>query len=104
MTAYLVLFVADPAEDVHANALRELARGLKGAGFFDDPELGGQRTTGTYLRTESLDEPVALELIARVAELSNALDVRIEVQHAEVILGHLVCGVPDEKLAAALGA
>ena len=99
-----MLFVADPAEDVHAEALRDLARGLKGAGFFDDPSLGGQRTTGTYLRTASLDEPAALELIARVAELSRALEVRIEIQHAEVILGHLVRGVPDEQLAAALGA
>jgi hypothetical protein len=28
---------------------------------------------------------------------------RIEVQHREVILGHLDCGQPDEKLAASLG-
>jgi hypothetical protein len=99
---YLVLFVADPADDGHADALRELARGLEGAGFFDDPELGGERTTGTYLRTDTLEDPVALELIARVAELSLALAVRIEVQHREVILGHLESGLPDEQLAEAL--
>ena len=103
MSAYLVLFVADPADDGHADALREVARGLKGAGFFDDPDLGGQRTTGTYLETDSLDDPVALELIARVAELSGLLACRIEVQHREVILGHLDSGQPDEKLAASLG-
>jgi hypothetical protein len=100
---YLVLFVADEADDGHADALRETARGLKGAGFFDDPDLGGQRTTGTYLETDSLDDPMALELIARVAELSGALACRIEIQHREQILGHLDCGQPDEKLAATLG-
>jgi len=102
--SYLVLFVADPADDSHAAALRELACGLKGAGFFDDPELGGERTTGTFMRTETLENPAALELIARVAELSGALELRIEVQHREVILGHLECGRPDASLAAALGA
>ena len=103
MSDYLVLFVADEADDGHADALRETARGLKGAGFFDDPDLGGQRTTGTYLETESLEDPVALELIARVAELSFALACRIEVQHREVILGHLESGKPDERLAALAG-
>ena len=99
---YLVLFVADPAEDSHAAALREVARGLKGAGFFDDPELGGERTTWTFMRTERIGEPAALELIARVAELSGELGLRIEVQHRERILGHLVSGRPDPDLAAAL--
>ena len=103
MTGYLVLFVADAASDEHAAALREVARGLKGAGFFDDPELGGERTTGTYMRTETIADPAALELIARVAELSSELELRIEVQHREVILGHLVAGRPDEALAASLG-
>ena len=65
------MFVADEADDGHADALRETARSLRGAGFFDDPDLGGQRTTGTYLETDTLDDPTALELIARVAELSH---------------------------------
>jgi hypothetical protein len=103
VSGYLVLFIADEADDGHADALRDTARSLKGAGFFDDPDLGGQRTTGTYLETDTLDDPVALELIARVAELSRALACRIEVQHHEVILGQLVDGQPDEKLAATLG-
>ena len=103
MSGYLVLFVADEADDGHADALRDTARSLRGAGFFDDPDLGGQRTLGTYLETDTLDDPVALELIARVAELSRTLACRIEVQHHEVILGHLVDGRPDEKLAASLG-
>ena len=103
MSDYLVLFVADAADDGHADALRETARSLKGAGFFDDPDLGGQRTTGTYLETDTLEDPTALELIARVAELSTALACRIEIQHREEILGHLDCGQPDEKLAATLG-
>ena len=103
MSEYLVLFVADEADDGHADALRETARGLEGAGFFDDPDLGGQRTTGTYLETETLEDPVALELIARVSELSAALACRIEVQHREVILGRLIAGQPDEQLASSLG-
>jgi hypothetical protein len=101
--SYLVLFVADRAEDSHAAALRELARGLKGAGFFDDPELGGERTMGTFMRTDTIGDPAALELIARMAELSGELELRIEVQHREEILGHLESGRPDAKLAAALG-
>lgn len=101
--SYLVLFVADEADDTHASAMRELATGLKGAGFFDDPELGGERTIGTFMRTDSIGEPAALELIARVAELSGELELRIEVQHREEILGHLESGRPDAKLAAALG-
>ena len=32
---YLVLFVADPADDGHADALRAAARAVPQAGFFD---------------------------------------------------------------------
>ena len=95
MSDYLVLFVADEADDGHADALRETARSLKGAGFFDDPDLGGQRTTGTYLETDTLDDPVALRADrARGRAVRPRSRCRIEVQHREVILGHLVDGQP----------
>jgi hypothetical protein len=98
--AYLVLFVADPADDGHADALRAAARSVPGAGFFDDPMGGEERTVGTYVRARvPLD---GFALIAAVAQVSAALAARIEVQHDEVILGHLVAGVPDDRLMAHL--
>jgi hypothetical protein len=97
---YLVLFVADPADDGHADALRAAARAVPQAGFFDDPAGGDTRTVGAYLRTE---EPAdGLALVAAVAEVSFALAARIEVQHREEILGYLVDGRPDDALRARL--
>lgn len=96
--AHLVLFVADPADDAHADALREAARAVPGAGFFDDPDGGAQRTVGTYLRTDDL--AAGAPLVAAVAAVSARLRVRIEVQHREEILGWIVDGVADATLAA----
>jgi hypothetical protein len=98
--AYLVLFVADPADDGHADALRSAARAVPDAGFFDDPAGGEQRTVGAYLKTDDLAEGLAL--VAAVAAVSRGLAARIEVQHAEEILGHLIDGLPDEALRARL--
>jgi hypothetical protein len=100
--AYLVAFVADRANDQHADELRALARSLDGAGFFDDPAGGEQRTVGTYARVEALGDELAQALIGHVGELSGRLGIRIEVQFDERILGHLVSGVPDAALTAAL--
>lgn len=97
---YLVLFVADPADDGHADALRAAARAVPQAGFFDDPVGGDARTVGAYLRTEELADGLAL--VAAVAEVSFALAARIEVQYREEILGHLIDGRPDEALRARL--
>jgi hypothetical protein len=102
--SFLVLFVADPAADEHAEALREVARTVDGAGFFDDRDAGAERTVGAYVRAERLDEPAAGDLIARVAALSGRLGVCVEVQHDERILGHLRDGRADQRLAAALDA
>jgi hypothetical protein len=96
--AYLVLFVADAAHDGHADALRAAARGVAGAGFFDDPEGGENRTVGTYVRAREPQEGLAL--LRAIAAVSAALQARIEVQHAEEILGYLVSGRPDAALAA----
>lgn len=96
--AHLVLFVADPADDGHADALREVARTVPGAGFFDDPDGGAQRTVGTYLRTDAL--AAGVPLVAAVAAVSARLRVRIEVQHREEILGWIVDGQPDAALRA----
>lgn len=98
---YLVLFVADPATDGHADALRAAARRVPGAGFFDDPEGGEIRTVGTYVRARELQDGLAL--VREVAAISRALGVRFEVQHAEAILGHVVEGHPDASLARHLG-
>jgi hypothetical protein len=100
--AYLVAFVAEPAADHHADALRELARSLDGAGFFDDPAGGQERTVGAYARVDALADELAQALIGHVGELSRRLEVRIEVQFDEVILGHLESGVPDAALLEAL--
>jgi hypothetical protein len=97
---YLVLFVADPADDGHADALRAVARAVPEAGFFDDPAGGDTRTVGAYLRTEKLADGLAL--VAAVAEVSFALAARIEVQHREEVLGHLIDGRPDDALRARL--
>jgi hypothetical protein len=99
--AYLVLFVADPADDDHATALRGVARGVPGAGFFDDPDGGPERTVGTYLKVDEIADGIAL--IRAVATISRALQLRLEVQHAERILGFLESGRPDAALRAELG-
>jgi hypothetical protein len=100
--SYLVLFVADAADDRHADALRSIARTVEGAGFFDDPALDGLRTVGTYLRTDDPGAEAALALVARVAAMSQEHAVRIEVQHAEAVLGHIESGLATTELAAAL--
>lgn len=100
---YLVLFVAEPADDGHADALRVAARKVAGAGFFDDPMGGGERTVGTYLRVDDeASHPAARELLGQVAVVSTLLAARIEVQLEERILGHLVGGEPDAALTGAL--
>ncbi|HEU4974250.1 MAG TPA: hypothetical protein VFT50_04130 [Baekduia sp.] len=95
--AHLVLFVADAAGDEHADALRDAARSVPGAGFFDDPGGGDQRTVGAYLRTDDLRAGVPL--VAAVARVSAELQVRIEVQFREQILGWIRAGEPDPELA-----
>jgi hypothetical protein len=100
--AYLVAVVADRADDAHADALRELARELDGAGFFDDPAGGEERTVGAYANVEALTDELARALLGHVGELSGRLELRIEVQFDEAVLGHLVSGVPDPALTAAL--
>jgi hypothetical protein len=89
---YLVLFVADPAGDRHADAVREVARAVDGAGFFDGGEPGDARTIGTYLRAVSLDDPAARALVTAMAELAERMGVRVEVQHEERIVGSLEPG------------
>lgn len=98
--AYLVLFVADPAEDHHAAAIRGSVRRVPGAGFFDDPDGGESRTVGAYVRARELQEGLAL--LTEIATLSRLLEARFEVQHAERILGYLEAGRPDAALAAEL--
>jgi hypothetical protein len=100
--SYLVAFVADPAGDRHADAFRVAARAVEGAGFFDDPEGGDERTVGVYVRAGALGEPAARGLIEQARRVSRELPARLEVQHGGEILGHVSAGEPDERLAAAL--
>ncbi|MBI5105263.1 MAG: hypothetical protein HZB46_09830 [Solirubrobacterales bacterium] len=105
MARYLVLFVADDADDGHADALRDVARRVGGAGFFDDPMGGAQRTVGTYLRVDDeAAHPSARALVGHVAVVSEVLAARVEVQLEERVLGHLVAGQADARLARALEA
>jgi hypothetical protein len=99
---HLVAFVADPAEDRHAEALREAARSVRGAGFFDDPDGGAERTAGVYVRAAELAEPAAGALLEAVFAISARLAVRLEVQHREEVLGYITSGEPDVRLGAAL--
>jgi hypothetical protein len=98
---YLVLFVADDADDGHADAVRDAAREVPGAGFFDDPADGGQRTVGAFLRT---DDPAGhgATLVSALAAVSLTLAARIEVQYAEDVLGWIIDGRPDPALTRAL--
>ena len=96
---YLVLFVADPAEDHHADALRDVARSVDGAGFFDGGETDAARTVGTYVRVGTLGEPGAQALVAAMGAFARSSRVRVEVQHDERVLGHLeIDGGPDQRL------
>jgi hypothetical protein len=99
--AYLVLFVADPAEDRHAAAIRGSVRRVPDAGFLDDSEGGESRTVGAYVRARELEDGLAL--LSEIATVSRLLDARFEVQHAERILGYLESGTPDAALTAELG-
>jgi hypothetical protein len=76
---------------------------VAGAGFFDGAggsDSGEERTVGTYVRAREPQDGLAL--LAAIARVSAALEARIEVQHAEEILGYLESGRPDAALAARL--
>ena len=101
--AYLVAFVADPAADAHADALRDVARRVAGAGFFDDAHDGPERTVGAFVRTDAPSSAVACALLAAVAEVSAEHAVRIEVQFAEAVVGQIDGGRYDAALSCAVG-
>ncbi len=101
--AYLVLFVADAADDGHADAIREAARAVPGAGFFDDPAAEhGTRTVGAFLRTGDPSGEGAT-LVAAIAAVSLMLAARFEVQYREDVLGWIVDGRPDPEVTRLLG-
>ena len=103
VAVYLVLFVADPAHDGHADALRAAARSVPGAGFFDDTTDDVQRTVGAYLRTDDPAGAPAAALVAAVGAVGKRLATRFEVQYAEAVVGHLHDGRPDAGVARMLG-
>jgi hypothetical protein len=99
---HLVLFVADRADEHHADALRVVVRAVDGAGFIDGDPDDPQRTVGAFVRAAALDDPAAAALVSAVAGVSARLHTRFEVQYREEILGHLHDGAPDARLADAL--
>ena len=55
----------------------------------DGGEPGDERTVGTYVRADTLDDPRAQALVTAMAEVAGRLHARIEVQHDERIVGTL---------------
>lgn len=109
MTAFLVFFVADPVDDALAGEVRACVRELGQArtwadrtpGFFDDPGAGDgdERTTGGYLRVEGAIARADAESIFEAAlALSEALDVAVEMQWREEILGRIESGIAPGEL------
>ena len=101
-----MFFVAGAVDDEVARAVRDrvtsLARGHAwpghSPGFFDEPHPGEShtRTTGGYLR--SPDVAGVQRLWDTVLETSMALEVTLELQWREAILGHVRSGRPDPGL------
>ena len=70
-------------------------------GFFDDPAADpGARTTGGYLRPAVPAEIEALWGLAR--SVSADLQLVVELQWREAVLGHVRAGVPDPGLDTAI--
>jgi hypothetical protein len=107
---YLVFFVVDPVDDALASEVQVRVRAMAGArawrdsppGFFDDPAPAAEspRTTGGYLRVETgaADGDDARAFCAAVQAFSAELELALELQWREVVLGRVRAGVPDDGL------
>jgi hypothetical protein len=111
---YLVFFVVDPVDDELASSLRALVHALadehpwtdRPPGWFDDPAARpSQRTAGAFLRVDGAAARDDVEAMWATALAASAtLDVSIEVQWREEILGQVRAGVPDLGLATRMNA
>ena len=104
---YLVFFSRDPVDDDLADAIvasvRATASGRAWAGpapgWFDDPDApDAERTTGGYLRVEDLAGDDAAALLAAARRLSAELEIVVEVQWRERVLGQIAAGAPRGAL------
>ena len=102
-----MFFVADPAGDAHADCVREYVQAAAGArawagrppGYFDDDATVSERTTGGFLPVEGAPAVADVGAFYEVAiAVSAQLEVAVELQWRESILGHIRCGEPDEGL------
>jgi hypothetical protein len=88
---YLVFFARDPVDDALAQGILDRIRTCPGAGWFDDPGAGSpaERTTGGYVKVAGPDEPLALALRDVARLVSAELELLVELQFREQVLGHL---------------
>jgi hypothetical protein len=111
---FLVFFSRDPVDDRLAEAIVGRVRSLAGVrvwgcpapGWFDDPdaETTAERTCGGYVRVDDLAGPDAAAVLATARQLSDELEVTVEVQYAERRLGRFAPGAaPDGALPSLLG-
>lgn len=109
---YLVFFSRDPVDDELAGAIVAAVRAMAAGrawgcpppGWFDDPDAPlARRTTGGYVRVEDLGGDDAAALLAAVRRLSAELEIVVEVQWRERVLGEMAAGAPRGALETLLG-
>ena len=108
---YLVFFSRDPVDDELADAIVASVRAAVAArtwagrapGWFDDPDApDAERTTGGYVHVEDLAGEDAAALLGAARRLSAELEIVVEVQFRERVLGAITAGAPGGALAALL--
>lgn len=86
---YLVFFARDPVDDALAQGILDRIRAVPDVGWFDDPGAGSaaERTTGGYVKVAHLDAPLAHGLRSVAQAVSADLELRVELQWREAVLG-----------------
>ena len=109
---YLVFFSRDPVDDELADAIVAAVRAAASGrawscpapGWFDDPDApDAERTTGGYVRVEDLAGDDAAALLVAARRLSAELEIVVEVQWRERVLGQIAAGAPRGALETLLG-
>ena len=108
---YLVFFSRDPVDDELADAIVAAVRAAVSARswaghaprWFDDPDApDAERTTGGYVRVDDLAGDDAAALLVAARRLSAELEIVVEVQWRERVLGQIAAGAPRGALEALL--